>query len=77
MTSAARCRYTARSKPVRPPQASKAAFAAAIAWRASTRSPQATGPSDSPVAGLVASSVAPLVESHHSPSMNIRVATAS
>src|SRR5215207_6351129 len=75
ITSAARWRNSARSNPVRAPQDGKAAFAAAIARRASARSPSATGPSDSPVAGLVASTVAPLVASRHSPSMNIRVVT--
>jgi hypothetical protein len=59
-TSATRWSSAARSKPVRAAQAGKAAFAAAIARRASSRSPSATGPSDSPVAGLVASTVAPL-----------------
>ena len=76
MTSAARWSNSARSKPVRAPHDGKAALAAAIASRASARSPSATGPSDSPVAGLVASTVAPLVASRHSPSMNMRVVTA-
>src|SRR5919109_790560 len=77
MTSAARWRNSARSKPVRAPHDGKAALAAAMARRASARSPSATGPSDSPVAGLVASTVAPLVASRHSPSMNIRVIVAA
>ncbi len=49
-----------------------AAFAAAIARLASARAPSGTVPSDSPVAGLVASLRAPDSESHHSPATNIR-----
>ncbi len=63
----------ARSNAVRASHAGKAAPAAAIARRASSRSPQATSPSDSPVAGLVASIVSPDAASTHAPSMNIRV----
>ena len=75
--SATRCISSARSNPVRAAHAGNAALAAAIARRASSRPPSATGPSDSPVAGLVASIVAPLAASHHSPSMNMRVLTAT
>ena len=71
--SATRWMSAARSNPVRPAHAWKAAFAAAIARRASSRLPSATGPSDSPVAGLVASTMAPVAASRQSPSMNMRV----
>ena len=71
-----RCSSAERSKAVRPAQAGAAAWAAAMARLASSRSPHATGPSDSPVAGLVASTVAPPAASHHSPSISIRVAIA-
>jgi hypothetical protein len=76
IASATRCSSAPRSNPVLADHEGNAVLAAAIASRASARSPHATGPSDSPVAGLVASSVAPLVASRHSPSTNIRVVMA-
>src|SRR4051794_37234823 len=72
-TSAMRWSIAARSNGVRASQAGNAARAASIARCASARSPHATSPSDSPVAGLVASMVRPDAASHHSPSMSMRV----
>ena len=58
---------------LRAPSRRTRALAAAIARRASSRSPWATGPSCSPVAGLVASATSPESASSHAPAMNMRV----
>jgi urea carboxylase system permease len=63
----------ARSNGVSADQAAAAARAAAIARRASPRSPCATVPITSPVAGLNACATPPPSASHQRPSMNIRV----
>ena len=76
-TSATRRSASARSNAVAAAHSGNASRAASIARFASSRSPWATGPSDSPVAGLVASAASPLSASTHSPPMNSRVRVAA
>ena len=64
ISSATRSIAAARSKAERAAQSRHAAFAAAIARRASSRVPSGTVPIVSPVAGLVASSRADSDSTH-------------
>src|SRR5436189_134674 len=67
ISPATRSMAAARSNADRAAQSREAAFAAAIARRASSRVPSGTVPSDSPVAGLVASMRAPDSDSLQAP----------
>src|SRR4051794_6983298 len=71
MMSPTACILAARSNAVRPAQAPAASRAAAIAARASSRSPWGTVAITSPVAGLVVSAVAPVRAARHAPPTNI------
>ncbi len=65
------CILAARSNAVSRAQPSAASRAAAIAARASSRSPSATEPIVSPVAGLDAEDVSPVALGRHAPPMNM------
>src|SRR5690242_5895003 len=71
MMSPIACILAARSNAVMPAQAAAASCAAAIAARASSRSPWGTVAITSPVAGLAVSAVAPVRAARHSPPTNI------